>query len=356
MVVLHASDPASIFLSTVARHANPSIEAVGVALYDERAVVRQLAMRRTLFVATVPVLDLIEASSSRVVAANERNRLVKFLAESGVVDPDSWLTAAAEEIDAAMPQEGAPARTLTGLVPRLATRITMGAGTKHAIQAGATSRVLGVLAAEGRLMRGRPAGAWTGRQYRWHTRSQWLGQEGPADIDAHQASAQLVRRWLYTFGPATYTDLKWWTGWAAKQVRDALDAAGAVEVGIEDQTALALADDLDDPDPTDPWVCLLPSLDPTPMGWKERDWYLGGLEPELFDRFGNIGPTVWADGRVIGGWGQRSDSSVVVEVLDKIDADHRSLLATEVDRLENTLDGVIVKPSFPTPLQKRLSS
>ncbi len=355
MVVLHATDPASIFLSAAARQTDPSVESVSTALYEDRTVVRQLAMRRTLFVVSLAVLDLIEASSSVAVAKNERKRLETFLSDSGIDDPASWLTEAAAEIAEAMPDDGAPARTLTDLVPRLATRITMGSG-KHVAEAGATSRVLGVLAAEGRLMRGKPAGAWTGRQYRWHTREQWLGQTGPAALHAAEASAALVQRWLTTFGPATYQDLKWWTGWTAKQTRAALADVGAVEVDLHGGPGLVLPDDLDDPMPGDPWVALLPSLDPTPMGWKARDWYLGGMEAELFDRNGNVGPTIWADGRVVGGWGQRPDGSVAPGLLDDIGADHRDLLETEVERLNKVLGGTVIKPSFPTPLQKRLSA
>ena len=37
-------------------------------------------------------------------------------------------------------------------------------------------------------------------------------------------------------------------------------------------------------------VALLPALDPTPMGYVERDWFLGPHAPALFDRSGNIGP------------------------------------------------------------------
>ena len=36
------------------------------------------------------------------------------------------------------------------------------------------------------------------------------------------------------------------------------------------------------------------------MGWKEREWFLGGHAPALFDRSGNIGPTAWSDARIAG--------------------------------------------------------
>ena len=49
-------------------------------------------------------------------------------------------------------------------------------------------------------------------------------------------------------------------------------------------------------------AALLPVLDATTMGWKHRDFYLDPEHtPYLFDTNGNAGPTVWCDGRIIGG-------------------------------------------------------
>ncbi len=366
MVVLHASDPATVYLSAAARLAEPSIGAVSSALYDDRSIVRLLAMRRTLFVALAADVEMVERSSTDAVAASERRRLEGFLADSGIDDPPGWLADAAAELLAAIPDDGALARELTRLVPRLATRITMGAGTKHAVEAGATSRTLAVLANEGVLVRGRPAGAWTGRQYRWYRRDRWLRDgvgsaqsEREAELEVAEASRRLVARWLRCFGPATYDDLKWWTGWKAPQLRGALASLEVVEVDLHGQTGLAFADDLatevDERADGEPWVALLPSLDPTPMGWKERDWYLGPHETPLFDRNGNIGPTIWLDGRVVGGWGQRPDGEVVTRLLEDVGRDCLDLVTSEVGRLQAVVGETSVKPSFPTPLQRELA-
>ena len=354
MVVLHATDPATVFLSALARMAEPSIEAIERDLYDDRALVRTLAMRRTLFVASREVLPIVEASSTPAVAAVERKRLEDGLIAGGVDDPASWLAEAADEICAALGPDGAPARELTKLVPRLATRILMGRGTKHPLAAGATSRTLGVLANEGVLVRGRPGGNWTGRMYTWQVRADWLGDE-PGPPDPVDARRELIRRWLATFGPGTITDLKWWTKWKVGEVKDALAATGAVEVDLDDGTGWVLPGDLDPVAAPDPWAALLPSLDPTPMGWKEREWFLGEHEAPLFDRNGNIGPTVWVDGRIVGGWSQRPDGEVVTELLEDVGSDHGALIDAEAARLAPCLGDTVVKPSFPTPLQKSLS-
>ena len=359
MTVLHATDPASVYLSAMARVIDPSLETVSRALYDERSVVRILAMRRTLFIVPVAYLPVIERSSSSEVAERERKRLQRALADSDVAAPATWIAAARHEIELALTKEGLPARALTAKVPMLATKILIGAGTKNATETGSTSRVLGLLAVEGHLMRGRPAGDWTGRQYQWHLRRCWLedgGSDPGLDYGREEASTELVRRWLRTFGPGTFGDLKWWTGWKVPQLRSALSGVDVVEVDLDGSDGLILADDLEPIASVGPWVALLPSLDPTPMGWKERSWYLGPHQPRLFDRNGNIGPTIWVDGRIVGGWGQRADGSIVTRLLEDVGRDHLALVEAEVTQLQGLIGSTVVRPSFPTPLQRELAA
>ena len=90
------------------------------------------------------------------------------------------------------------------------------------------------------------------------------------------------------------------------------------------------------------------------MGWKERDWYLGEHAPRLFDRNGNAGPTVWADGRIVGGWVQRASGEVVYELLEDVGRDTTTAIEKAAATLEGWLGEVRVKPRFPTPLQKQL--
>src|SRR5690606_3327416 len=87
-------------------------------------------------------------------------------------------------------------------------------------------------------------------------------------------------------------------------------------------------------------VALLPGLDPTPMGWKERDFYLGRHATPLFDKNGNIGPTVWLDGRIVGGWAQRAAGEVAYRLLEDVGKRATALIAREAASLTGWLDGV----------------
>ena len=90
------------------------------------------------------------------------------------------------------------------------------------------------------------------------------------------------------------------------------------------------------------------------MGWQQRSWYLGDHVEALFDRNGNAGPTVWCDGRVVGGWAQRTDGEVVHRVLEDVGSAAEQAVAAEADRLQRWLGDVRISPRFPTPLQREL--
>ena len=167
-----------------------------------------------------------------------------------------------------------------------------------------------------------------------------------------------MRRWLRAFGPGTVADLKWWTGWGLRQTRAALAALDTVEVALDgsDEPGLLLADDAEPVAASAPWVALLPGLDPTPMGWADRDWYLGPHRPVLFDRNGNIGPTVWCDGRIVGGWAHRENGEVAVRLLEDVGAKAAAAIEAEAGGVSDWLAAVNVRvrARFPTPLELEL--
>jgi hypothetical protein len=90
------------------------------------------------------------------------------------------------------------------------------------------------------------------------------------------------------------------------------------------------------------------------MGWQERSWYLGPHKAALFDRTGNIGPTVWADGRIVGGWVQRADGEIVHRLLEDVGAELNGAIAAKAAALQGWLGAVRFKPKFRTPLELEL--
>ena len=104
----------------------------------------------------------------------------------------------------------------------------------------------------------------------------WLGDELTPPPTA-EGVAGLVERWLRAFGPGSVGDIKWWLGSTRHRGEEALQDLKAVEVEFDDGDGYLLPDDLEPTEPPDPWAALLPPLDPTTMGWYEREWYLGPI-------------------------------------------------------------------------------
>jgi hypothetical protein len=355
LVCLHATDAVSVFLSIHARSDGLAPADVERALYDERSLVRMLAMRRTLWAVPRELVPVVFAAATKAVAATQRKRLEGFIRDSGVsTRPNAWLTRASNAAFAAVAARGeAMTREVVADVPLLATKLRFGAG-RWVTEQSAGARVLPQLAMEGRLVRGRPRGSWISPQFRWVTTEDWLG--GPIEeLDVAAAQAELLRRWLAAFAPATDTDIRWWTGWTARETRAALAAVPHVEVDLDGATGYVLADELEPTPPAEPTAALLPTLDPTTMGWKERDWYLGEHAGILFDTNGNAGPTVWWDGRVVGGWSQRRSGEIVYRLLEDVGAGAVAAVETEAARIDAWLGDVRFSPGFLPPFQRALA-
>lgn len=356
LVSLHATDAVTVFLAVQARSDCVLPADVERALYDDRSLVRLLAMRRTLWAVPRELVAVVFAAATKAVATRERRRLEGFVRESGVsTRPGAWITRAGNAAVAAVAARGEAMTTeITKDVPLLARKLRFGSG-KWVVEQSAGARVLPQMAMEGRLVRGRPRGTWISPQFRWVTTEDWLG--GPVEeVDGAAAQAELLRRWLAAFGPATETDVRWWTGWTLRETRAALAAIPHERVDLGGATGYVLVGDLQPTPRPEPSAALLPTLDPTTMGWKERDWYLGAHGPTLFDSNGNAGPTVWWDGRVVGGWSQRRDGEIALGLLEDVGRDARAAIDAEATRLQAWLGDVRFSPGFLPPFQRALGT
>ncbi|RFS85275.1 winged helix DNA-binding domain-containing protein [Actinomadura spongiicola] len=357
MVVLHATDPATVFLSVAARSVDAVPQAVERALYDDRTLLRMLAMRRTMFVAPVELLPVLQSSTADALAAKQRATYGRTIERgSDIADAAALFAEAEKATHAALLARGeATGAQLSADVPLLRTQVDPAPGKSYSRPTNITTWVLVTLGCEGLIVRGRPNGSWTSSQYRWSPVEAWL-PGGIERMPPAEARADLVRRWLRAFGPAPVSDLKWWTGWNAGDVSKALALLDVTEVDLDGATGVALSDDLDPVPAPEPWAALLPALDPTPMGWRDRGWFLGEHGPLLFDRNGNIGPSVWWDGRVVGGWAQRADGEIAVRVLEDVGADAEAAIEREAARMAAWYGDVRAIPRFRTPLERELTS
>ena len=355
-VGFHTSDPATVFLSAWARVAGITIFDVEDCLYEQPSLFRVLGMRRTLFAVPAELIPLLHHGCAQPLAAAEQRRLVGYLEKEGITDDgEKWLEGVKNATLEAIVRRGeALAMELREDVPHLKQTLTFGEGKKWGGKVGVSTRVLFLLATEGRIVRGRPRGSWLSGQYRWAAMESQL-PGGLPDLDPATARTGLVERWLRTYGPGSEADLRWWTGWTLRKLREALGSLDVAGVEVETGPALVMADDFEPVPSPPPWAAFLPALDPTVMGWRERLWYLGERWDGLFDRNGNAGPTIWWCGQVVGGWGQRPNGRVVYRLTKDIGEDAKTQVAERAQALEFWLGGTRVIPRFPTPLFRELS-
>ncbi|MFI6548669.1 winged helix DNA-binding domain-containing protein [Streptomyces prunicolor] len=355
LVALHGTDPATVYLAVGARLADSSstVPETARALYEDRTLLRMHGMRHTVFVFPAELTAVVHASTGLAVAARERAALLKDMAKAGAPDA-AWLKEVEGSLLTALARRGqATAAELAVDEPRLREQFVYAAGKNYEGVHTVSTRLLKVLGVEGKVVRGRPLGGWTSSQLRWA-----VAPEHP-ELDVVEAQSTLLHHWLAACGPATEADLKWWTGWRVTDVRRALTTIGAEPVTLDEGPGYVAAGDLAPlAGPAEPWAALLPALDPTAMGWQGRDWYLAPeLRPALFDGSGNVGPTVWWDGRVVGGWAQRPDGEIVWRILDRegVGREAETAIGAAAERLRRWVGTTRVTPRFRTPVERELA-
>src|SRR3954466_5110321 len=202
VVALHSTDPATVYLSAVARMQHPSIDVVSRALYEEHTVVRHHAMRRTLWVFTPGVARIAHAACTVGLAQAQNKRLAKMVEDSGIAtDGAAWAKAAKAELLVALASMGsATARQLGKQVPSLTEKLQLVVAGRTVNTQGAHTRLLLNLGFDGAIIRGRPKGSWNASEYPWSVADQWL-PGGLAGGDPQTAAVQLARLYLDPLRP-----------------------------------------------------------------------------------------------------------------------------------------------------------
>lgn len=354
VVCLHATDPPSVHLSCWARSDTVSVDDVERALYETRSLVRQQSMRETIFVFPRDLVPAVWGSAAARVAAASRKRLIKDLERWGTVpqgEGAAWLQGAEHAVLDHL-ADGVPrsSKQLREEVPEVGGFIMQSPDKAWGGKVAIAPRLLAQLSMNGVVARASNAGAWHTSRPLWTTTEAWWDGDVPDALESRDGYAELVNRWLWSYGPGTVDDITWWLGSTKATVRTALQDLGAQQVSLEDGSIGWLRqDDLGITDDPEPWVALLPLLDPTVMGWKGRDFFLGPHGPQLFDSAGNAGTTAWVDGRVVGAWVQDAEGVVQLRFLEEVTPPARDALHVEARRLTESLDGQRVFAVYPSP-------
>ena len=370
IVALHATSAAGPYLSLWARVHGFQRQTLQDALYERRELVRVLCMRTTLHVVPSdesPYFHQADAARRRLAQQREAESLLVLASVCEQGQARTILKKLQRRVLAVLTEQGpSTVQEIGRAVPELGSKIRHSVGKAYEGEFSLGSRLVPGMCALGLLVRTRPRGspfAWRSNLYEYAALADWLPDVDLDSVTSLQAQAWLVQRYLSAFGPATVNDIQWWTGLSKRETHKALSALGSslVTFAIEglDDEHLMLTDDTRRlrrfASPEEPYVFLLPALDPYIMGYQDRRRFLESEHhSKVFDRAGNAMPTVWVNGQVVGAWGQRKDSSVVYGLFESVGDNALALLIRDARRLESFLQGEILAFSTSTPFTRSL--
>jgi hypothetical protein len=162
-------------------------------------------------------------------------------------------------------------------------------------------------------------------------REDWLGKPPPFDRD--RALAELARRYLGAFGPATDRDFAYWSGLPLRDVRAGLESISKEfeEVRVGGDAMVVMRGGLPRL-PTAGQVRMLGNFDTYLLGWKDRDFSVAGEHATHVKEGGGgwIRPVILEDGIVVGGWrSKRKGGSLEISV--NLPRRERERLGAEID-------------------------
>lgn len=321
---LHAQVMSSAELSLWARIDGLPRDAVSVALWQDRALVKLWAMRGTLHLLPADELSLWLA------ALGTHTKYGNTYPETDVL---------AEAVRAALDGPLLTREELAQEVERRTSSPALGEQVRFS-----WGSYLKAISFRGLLCFADSAGD----RVRFTSPATWL--PGALDKpDPAEALREVTRRFLSSYAPATAQDLgRWWGGASPAKGKRMLAALGeeAVEVDVEGERAWVLARDVPSMVGTEPpdAARLLPAFDPWVVGASRTA--AGVLEPKhkarVYRAQGWISPVLLVNGRMAGVWKHtRKGRRLVVQIdpFDSLPAWAHTQIGAEAERLASFLDG-----------------
>jgi uncharacterized protein YcaQ len=326
---LHAQVMSSAELTVWARVESLDRRAVQRALWEERTLVKTWAMRGTLHLLPADELTLWHAALS---TSRRYLRPAVWQKYFGITLEE--LDSLTEAVGAALDGRVMTREELGHEVARLTGSATF--ASKVAQSSWGT--ILRPAAFTGRLC----FAPSLGQRVRFTRPDTWLAAPQPA-VSPQAATAVVTRRFLGTYGPATYHDLaRWWSGGGVATARQWIASLGeeVCPVDVEGAQAWMLADHAREVRELSPTrsVRLLPGFDQFVVAASCHAGHLlpGDLRGRVYRPQGWISPVLLVNGRMEGTWRHEIKGSrveVVIEPFRKAPVWVRRAAGQEAERL-----------------------
>ncbi len=286
---LHATGTKEPYLALFARTGNFIKEQLDNELYVKRSLGKIRCMRGTLYILTKEMIPVAYSATRTMV-----EKLSRQYAEYRGVSPEQYSTIAQSIIDIVTGRELSTAE----LKRELALKLNL-------------SAILNLMCDQGLLVRIQSGNSWKAKNYTYALFHEYFSDIDLTELNETESTTSLILKYLGSFGPATESDIAWWTGLTKTKVKESLDRIrGQIQqLNISNLAGdfIVLNPDMDLITNRAPagktTVNLLPTLDPYIMGYKQRDRYLDQENYDnVFDRSGNATSTILLNGRIIGVW------------------------------------------------------
>ncbi|TME06228.1 MAG: winged helix DNA-binding domain-containing protein [Chloroflexi bacterium] len=337
---IQAQDASAAALAIRVRSTGLLNDDVERARVQERSVIRTWGQRGTLHLLATEDLDWLLPLFSPVFIAGNRRRYVELGLDEDI------LARGVRAIYAVLAKKGPLTRD--ELIEQLAT---------HDIRLTGQARpyLIWHAALKGLICLGPDRGA----KPTYVLLSDWVGQGHQVhSLSQESAHAELARRYLKAYSPATPEDLAAWSGMPMSTTRAAWQriADQRIEVEIADRPAWMLktyASWLDEPPIDAPVVRLLPGFDTYLLGYKKRDLLLPPQHAKRINAGGGLlKPTLLVNGRVVGTWKskrQKNRLDVLLEPFDQLAPEVQPGVEAEVADLGRFLGVQTTSQLMPSP-------
>ncbi|MFX1262897.1 MAG: winged helix DNA-binding domain-containing protein [Promethearchaeota archaeon] len=205
----------------------------------------------------------------------------------------------------------------------------------------------------------------------------WVKGFTLGDLSEDEAVNQMTHRYIDRFGPVSVDDISWWLSITKARSRTAVEALedDVVEVDVGGAKKMMTPKDLELAAsleaPPEPVIWLLPYEDHLPKASIDRSWYLGEemksyVFPKLREHYwppeclpppsdvkvtgatnasGEIRPTIWVNGEVVGRWEFESKERnyvVSYKIWEKVHAKYDNIISERARELEDFVNARLV--------------
>jgi hypothetical protein len=338
---LHAQVLSSALLTLWARVENIDLDAVRRALWEDRTLIKTWAMRGTLHLLPASEMALWHGvlSTSRRYLKPTSQVWKKYYGIT-LQDLERLTNAVGTVLDGKVMTREELAREVG--------KVTRSRKLSRSLAIGSWGTILKPAAFNGHLC----FAPSIGQRVCFTRPSSWLNMAQPP-MESQAAQAEVTRRFLAAYGPATYHDLaRWWGGGGVATSRQWIALLGdeVTCVDLDGTPAWMLTTDARALPQLGTFesVRLLPAFDQYVVGASRHAQHLlpGDLRIRVYRPQGWISPVLLVNGFMQGTWRHEIKGSrveVVVEPFVKLSGNIRRAAALEAERLANFLGA---SPSF----------